>query len=62
MNKEGGDHSLVFGGKKLLHGQGRVHKQVVVVKLTRPGYTIFPDVFVGLSHLDVVTYASSKAA
>lgn len=61
MSKEGGDHSHVFGGKKLLHGQGWVHRQVVVVKLTSPGCTIFPDIFSGLAHLDVKR-ASSKAA
>jgi len=48
--------------KKLLHRQGWVHGQVVVVKLTSPGCTIFPDIFSGLAHLDVVKRASSKAA
>lgn len=60
--KEGGDHSHVFGGKKLLHGQGWLHRQVVVIKLTSPVCTIFPDIFSGRAHLDVVKSLSSKAA
>ena len=62
VSKEGGDHSHVFADKKLLHAQGWVHKQFVVVKLTPPGCTIFPDIFSGLALLDVVKHASSKAA
>ena len=61
MCEEGGDLSHVFGGKKLLDGQGWVQRQVVV-KLTSPGCTIFPDIFSGLAHLDVVKRASSEAA
>jgi len=62
VSKEGGDHSHVFDGKKLLHRQGWVHRQVVLVKLTSPCCTIFPDIFSGLAHLDVVKCSSSKAA
>jgi hypothetical protein len=61
VSKEGGDHSYVFGGKKLLQGQGWVHRQVEVVKLTSPGCTIFPHIFSGLAHLDIKC-ANSKAA
>jgi len=62
VSKQGGNHSHVFGGKKLLHGQDQIHRWVVVVKLTNPGCTIFPDIFSGLPHLDVVKRVSSKAA
>jgi len=61
VSKEGGDHSHVFGGKKLLQEQGWVHRPVEVVKLTSPGCTIFPDIFRCLDHL-VVKCANSKAA
>jgi len=61
VSKKGGDHSHVFGGKKLLQEQGWVHRQVEVVKLISPGCTIFPYIFRCLAHLDVKC-ANGKAA